>query len=267
MIWHLIIVILIFIIILLRKYIKIVYNLFKYNDASILKQSIDKKGYSSYEGSIITPKNMISLIIVKNMYNSVKHILIAPIENYVSFTRLNLSDNDRIHCDWCAIVNGFLKLYIDSIIFHIKNNNIHLIKNIRTIDTKICKNYIKSATIFRDKKITKFDIDIFIKDTFIKYPSSIYSIIYDISSLSLYLEQIELRWCPFKSMQSYFRNTNPNYVPINKKMIYEVGKILSKYDTIECIFCNKIIHESIDKSYISTDPDTSPMMEYYKTWI
>jgi hypothetical protein len=51
-------------------------------------------------------------------------------------------------------------------------------------------------------------------------------------------------------MQIYYRNTNPNYVTINNKIIYEVGRILSKYETIECVFCNKVIHEQIDPKYI-----------------
>ena len=64
-------------------------------------------------------------------------------------------------------------------------------------------------------------------------------------------------------MQHYFRNTNPSFVPINKVMIYKVGEILSKYDTIECIFCNQIIHEEMDPIYISNNPETSPMLEFY----
>jgi len=266
-----IIIVIIVIIFLLRKYIKIIYNLNNTIDIdtnkdkdNIILNSVRKKDpiISYYEGIYISPSNIILLVIIKNMYDSVKHILIKPIDDYVTFTRLNLSSNNRMYCDWCSIVNGFLKLYIDSINYHIKNN-INLICNINKVYTKLCKKYLSNAIFFRHKKIKKRDVDIFIQQNFVNFPENIYDIIYNVSNIALGLEQIELRWCPFRSMQQYFRNTNPNFVPINKVMIYKVGEILSKYDTIECIFCNQVIHEEIDPKYISNNPETSPMFEFY----
>ena len=71
-------------------------------------------------------------------------------------------------------------------------NNINLICNINKVYTKIFKKYLSNAIFFRDKKIKKNDIDIFIQKNFVNFPENIYDIIYNVSYIALELEQIEL---------------------------------------------------------------------------
>ena len=60
------------------------------------------------------------------------------------------------------------------------------------------------------------------------------------SQIYLKLEMIELRWCPFKrSKEFYYRNKDKQYLEPTEKMRYEVGKILSKHETITCNNCPK----------------------------
>jgi hypothetical protein len=230
----------------------IIENIIKYN-----------KNTSIYEGILISPINPILLKLYANVYFSFKPILIKPLSEYIVFSRLNISNKDRANCDWCSIANGLFKLIIDSIKYHIKNNNINLLLKVNLLYLNILIKYIKTTLVFRKKQITKNNIIEYINTEIGSYNKKLYNIIYKSAYIYLLVEQIELRWCPFKSMQKYYRNTNPNYVPINNKIIYEVGRILSKYETIECVFCNNVIHEKIDPKYISNVPETSPMWEFY----
>jgi hypothetical protein len=227
-------------------------EIFKYNRTKIL-----------YEGFFISPINPIILYFIKNIHNDYKNIFIENLDNYVTFTRLKLSKSEIINCDWCSIVNGMLKLIILSIQKLIKFNDIQKLKNIDLKNTKRCLQWARCGILLRDKKITKKYIDNFINTTFLNYDDEIKELIYYISELYLIVEQIELRWCPFKSMEKYYRNTDERYLSINDETIYYAGKILSEYETIECHICNKVLNQKMDKKYISNIDIESPMKDFY----
>lgn len=202
---------------------------------------IPNDGYR-WEGVHITPINPYLLWLYKKFYQDVKPYLKAPLLSYVTFSRLTLTGADRMSCDWCSMVNGLIHLCIDSGAVTNPNFPSYYAKRILA--------YLKIALVFRDK------------------PNPPTSNIW----LQLYkmLEQVELRWCPFKSMVAYYRNANPNYIEPSMEMIYAAGKILSKYDTIECIFCTKVLNKEMDKKYLTAPvsnsmpglPD-SPMINYF----
>jgi hypothetical protein len=231
------------------------------NSYIIDKISSHNTNRTIYEGIYISSENPILLYLFKKAYDDYKNIFIYDIDDYVTFTRLKISERDRIYCDWCSIANGTIKLIIDSII-KLKDIETNKLKDINLFNSYLLLRWIKTATIFREKKINSHDIDDFIYKTFKKYDNKLNKLIRLISELYLVTEQIELRWCPFRSMIDYYRNYDPRYLPINKDTIYYAGEILSKYDTIECHFCNKILNNKMDKKYIGLDTE-SPMLEYY----
>lgn len=244
---HLIIAIIIVIIILLfamtNKYVKFARQIHsKYDGQSLMYSFI---GFT-YEGPFITPINPFILWLYERSYRQVKKYLVAPLDTYISFSRLNFSPADRANCDWCSMVNGLIKLVVESA---------KIDENITVPD--LMRYYCKTALIFRKKKL---DVASFCMTTFGKRTKNLMHL----SELYLLLEQIELRWCPFKAMSNYYRNNDPRYIPLNYETIYEAGKILSKQETIECEICNKVLNTEMDPKYISQDPKTSPMYEYYQ---
>jgi hypothetical protein len=207
---------------------------------------------SLYEGLLVTPINPYILKLYADFYEGVKPILTEPLQNYVTFTRLGLSNSDKANCDWCSIVNGLIKLVMVSVNYHI-NNDINVILQAPVGEKML--NYILFALRHRKIKIEPPEINISPDSPYYERVFT-WMYIYDL------LEQIELRWCPFKAMRDYYRNTDKNYIPINKENIYEAGRILSTYETVECYFCNRVINEEIDPRFIATGKN-SPMQEYY----
>ena len=236
-------IVIILLMILTNKYVKFARQIHsKYTGQSLMYSFI---GFT-YEGPFITPVNPFILWLYEKSYRQVKSSLVAPLNTYISFSRLNFSPADRANCDWCSMVNGLIKLVVESA---------KIDENITVPD--LMRYYCKTALLFRKKKI---DAEKFCVKTFGKQTKNLMRL----SELYLLLEQIELRWCPFKAMADYYRNNNPSYIPLNYKTIYEAGKILSKQETIECEFCNKLLNEKMDPKYVSQDPKTSPMYDYYQ---
>lgn len=263
-----IIFLILFVILCMFDYIFFSYSIHEYlqdSDPSIILKNIFKynRKKSVYEGIFISPRNPFTLWFFKSIYDDTKKIFIDSIENYISFTRLNLSKNDKLNCDWCSMANGIIKLSIDSLKANLKNES--LIQSISLWNIKLFLLYLDIALFYRKRKITKQEIDSFIKYTFPSSTISIYPILFCYSKLYLLLEQIELKWCPYKSMQYYYRNKDARYLSINEQTIYEAGKILSKFDTIECHICNQVLNQEMDKQFISHDFDKtkSGMYDFY----
>lgn len=64
------------------------------------------------------------------------------------------------------------------------------------------------------------------------------------SQIYLKVEQIELRWCPFKrSRETYYRNKDARYLESSVQMMYEVGKIMATNDTITCNNCPTLLNQ------------------------
>jgi len=265
---NIIIAILIFIILLLiitNKYVIMAYNIQRqYHGQSYFHQFIFQHKNAYYEGFFVIPSNPIALYLITKFYRETKPLFIKSLSEYVTFTRLNLSNADIINCDYCSLVNGLSKLVIDSAKQYITSNP----QKIATIPiSNDIIEFVNLALLMRTKQITDNDVNDYISLTFgNKYSSfapEIYKRLFVWSNFYLSLEQVEMRFCPFKSMGNYYRNTNPNFLPINSDTIYQAGKILSQFDTIECYLCSKVLNQQMDKKYIVQDPTQSPMLEFY----
>jgi hypothetical protein len=240
--------------VLSNKYVLFAINIyFNYDGPCLIPQ---KDNDTIEEGIYITPANPYILALYEDFYLGVKPMLVSPLSDYVTFTRLGTSKSNQISCDWCSMVNGLIKLCLESA----KVSN--LIANCPVPDEML--NYCRRATKNRKKQITEIDVETFMNGYFTrKFTCCELRRVKSWSNIYLILEQIELRWCPFKAMVEYYRNTNSSYLPINEHSIYLAGKILSKYETIECVFCNKVLNEEMDPKYMSDGLD-SPMLPFYK---
>ncbi len=137
-------------------------------------------------------------------------------------------------CDWCSIVNGIMETAKQNII-----NRPELVKRIEFERLQITDIYFDIVLFRRAEKVTAEQAETWCKDTFGQVTSDhlLFSRIY------LKLELIELRWCPFKrSREFYYRNKDKRYIEPTNQNMYEVGKILSRYDTITCNNCPRVIN-------------------------
>jgi hypothetical protein len=168
-------------------------------------------------------------------------------------------DNIKISCDWCSICNGIMNTVKQNII-----KNPKLLKEIDYEKLKIFNNYVDFILIDRTKKITDKQIEKWCNKTFKKIinDKNINNLLL-LSQLYLKAESIELRWCPFKrSKEFYYRNKDKRYLEPTEKMIYEVGKILSKYETMKCNNCPKVVNANWKYTKSNEKSIFQPLLNY-----
>ena len=140
----------------------------------------------------------------------------------------------QLSCDWCSIVNGIMETAKQNII-----KRPELVKKIDIDMLNISDNYYNIALSERTEKVTSEQAETWCKDTFGQVTSDLLLF----ARIYLKSEQIELRWCPFKrSREFYYRNKDKRYIEPTNQNMYEVGKILSKYETITCNNCPRVIN-------------------------
>ena len=163
-----------------------------------------------------------------SLYNLDKNVCFMEIDDKYS--------NIRISCDWCSICNGIVETAKSNIV---KNHKIT--KSIDFEKLKYADKYLDFILVDRVEKLTNEKIEEWCENTFGK--KSIDLLLF--SQICLKIEMIELRWCPFKrSKEFYYRNKDKRYLEPTEKMIYEVGKILSNYETIACNNCPKVVNKN-----------------------
>jgi hypothetical protein len=163
--------------------------------------------------------------------------------------------NIRVSCDWCSICNGVMETYKENII---KNPN--LLKQIDFKKLKVINEYLDFVLIDRTEKLTNEKIENWCKNTF----GIVTNDLLLLSQLYLKGEMIELKWCPFKrSKEFYYRNKDNRYLEPTEQMIYEVGKILSKYETITCNNCPKVVNENWKYTKSNKKSIFQPLLNYF----
>jgi hypothetical protein len=143
----------------------------------------------------------------------------------------------KLSCDWCSIVNGTVETAKINL-----QDSPQLWPTIDSEKLKIIDRYLDFALSARKTKITRPEAAAFARAAFkmADEPQIIFSLIF------LKLEQIELRWCPYKRACTYYRAKDPRYLPHDKKTIYEVGRILSEHETITCNNCPRVVNQALD---------------------
>jgi hypothetical protein len=157
-------------------------------------------------------------------------------------------------CDWCSIVNGIMETAKQNII-----NQPELVKHIDFERLNYPDNYFDIVLLGRTEKVTAEQVETWCSNTFGQVTPGLLLF----SRIYLKLEQIELRWCPFKrSKEFYYRNRDKRYLELTEQTMYEVGKILSKYETITCNNCPLVINAEWKYTKNNEDSMFQPLLDY-----
>ena len=137
--------------------------------------------------------------------------------------------------------------------------NPKLVKQIDFYGLKTIDMYLNFILIDREEKLTNNVIEKWCEITFgqITIDLLLFSQIY------LKIEMIELRWCPFKrSKEFYYRNKDKRYLEPTEKMIYKIGKILTKHETVTCNNCPKLVNENWKYTKSNKQSIFQPLLDY-----
>jgi hypothetical protein len=204
----------------------------------------------------ISPLYPLLKLIINYVFVPLKPVLHNLDEN-VCF--LDIAENKEITpfiigCDWCSICNGIVETAKSNIV-----KNPKITKSIDFEKLKYADKYLDFCLVDRTEKLTNEKIEEWCKNTFGK--KSIDLLLF--SQIYLKMEMIELRWCPFKrSKEFYYRNKDRRYLEPTEKTIYEVGKILSKHETITCNNCPKVVNENWKYTKSNKHSIFQPLLDY-----
>ena len=213
-------------------------------------------GKPSKESWKISPHYPFVKILMEFLFVPLKPTLNNLDKNVCFLDIVANTDNEifLLSCDWCSICNGIVETSKRNII---KNPN--LVKRIDFEKLKIADKYLDFSLIDRTERLTNEKIEEWCENTFGK--KSIDLLLF--SQIYLKLEMIELRWCPFKrSKKFYYRNKDKRYLEPTEKMRYEVGKILSNYETIACNNCPKVVNENWKYTKSNKQSIFQPLLDY-----
>jgi len=194
-------------------------------------------------------------IVMNYLFFPLKPVL-HNLDKNVCFLDIDMPENNslRISCDWCSICNGIVETAKQNII-----KNPKLVKQIDFLKLKIVDKYFDFVLVDRTEKIENKKIKEWCKYTFGKINTRLLLL----SSIYVKIEMIELRWCPFKrSKEFYYRNKDKRYLEPTEKMIYKVGKILSKYETITCNNCPKVVNKNWKYTKSNKQSIFQPLLDY-----
>jgi len=181
---------------------------------------------------ILVMPSIINLINFKTM----AHVFSPALKNYrdnVSF--LNTDDVFfKIGCDWCSLNNGLLETVRQNCV---KDNT--LLEKIDTSFLQSATTFFDFVLIFRKEEISDDKIVHWCYKNFNSCDAKKHLL----GKLYLQLEEVELRWCPFKrSKEFYYRNKDIRYFTPSQENLHKIGKILSRQDKIECSKCAEFIN-------------------------
>lgn len=239
--------------IVIKKSIKVLYNLLMDSLGAEEKNNLYYNIRFS-ELYKIYPTYPILKIFIKYMFTSLKPAL-QHLDKNVCFLDIKENNNNislLISCDWCSIVNGVIETAKQNII-----KTPYLLKQIDFKKLKFINKYLDNVLLYRTEQVTNKKIESWCKNTF----GIILKKLLILSSIYLKLEMIELTYCPFKrSKEFYYRNKDNRYLDFTDKMIYEVGKILSKHETITCNNCPKVVNENWKYTKSNTKSIFQPLL-------
>ncbi len=236
---------------------KINYKLFSYvlcNERGVYEKAITFSGKT--ESLKIIPHYPFLKIIICYLFVPLKQSL-GNLDNNICFLDIIPDTNNEIFilsCDWCSICNGIVETAKSNIV-----KNTKLVKRIDFEKLKIMDKYLDFILVDRTEKLTNEKIEEWCENTFGK--KTIDLLLF--SQIYLKFEMIELRWCPFKrSKECYYRNKDRRYLEPTEKIRYEVGKILSKHETITCNNCPKVVNENWKYTKSNKHSIFQPLLDY-----
>lgn len=193
-----------------------------------------------------------TIVTIRNRYT-----LNVDINDYISFTRFTTFKNtslDRISCDWCSIVNGYIEYFIEIIKLCLESNlSISAEECVFISDRIISFNkYVNGFLQLGNVKITQY--------TPCKNVSSLFELLCDVRTG---VEIIEQSYCPFKHMKSMgFHKTYYVYNSNEYNELNIVSKLLRKYGAVSCHQCARVINSERMDIVTCTDSVFQPYLDY-----
>lgn len=233
---------------------KILFNISKKVISTYFFLGAGPGGNNCKEGAKIMPYYPFLKIVLNFLFKPLKPAL-QNLDNNVCFLEIGEKyENIKLSCDWCSICNGIMATAKQNIITDPK-----LLKEVDFKKLKFIDKYLDFVLVDRTEKIQTEKIEDWCQTTFGTTTTDLLLL----SRMYLKLEMIELRWCPFKrSKEFYYRNTDERYLEPTKKIIYELGEILSKYETVNCNNCPKLINENWKYTKSNTESIFQPLLDY-----
>lgn len=210
--------------------------------------------YNLIEGIKIMPHYPFLKAVMCYLFGPLKTAL-HGIDTNVCFLEIDEKHvNVIISCDWCSICNGIVETAKQNII-----KNPGLVKHIDFENLKNIDSYSDFILADRTERLTNDKIQHWCETTFGNKSTDLLLF----SQIYLKIEIIELRWCPFKrSKEFYYRNKDKRYLEPTEQTIYEIGKILSKHETITCNNCPKVVNEGWKYTKSNRQSVFQPLLDY-----
>jgi hypothetical protein len=218
-------------------------------------------GQSKREGTVaeafkIFPHYPFLKLFMNCFFTPLKPIL-HNLDKNVSFLDIEQNQNNKVFilsCDWCSICNGVMETAKQNII-----KNPGSLKQIDFKKLNFADKYLDFILLDRKEKIMNEQIEKWCKNTFKK--TTVDLLLF--SKIYLKTEMVELKWCPFKrSTEFYYRNKDMRYLEPTEEIIFKVGQILSKYETITCNNCPKVVNANWKYTKSNTQSIFQPLLEY-----
>jgi hypothetical protein len=241
------------------------YILFKISNRALITYlskgsgGLGVKSFDKIEQLKIMPTYLFQKLVMTNLFEPLIPTLHNLDKNLCFLDIDEKYDNIKISCDWCSICNGIIETAKQNIL-----KNPKLLNEIDFEKLKVFVKYLNFILIDRTEKITDKQIEKWCNKTFKKIinDKNINNLLL-LSQLYLNVESVESRWCPFKrSKEFYYRNKDKRYLEPTEEIIYKVGKILSKYETITCNNCPKVVNTNWKYTKSNEQSLFQPLLNY-----
>ena len=144
----------------------------------------------------------------------------VPIAKYVTFTRPMKYAIDKSICDWCSIVNGFVHWMVEVV-----HDNPDVVPSLGSRSIWMACFYLHLARTGSFLESTAF---VFRQGDAAEALNVLVGI----------LDQIELVWCPFQAMSSYWRNSDARFKPVAEAPYWHnIAARLDAAGEVRCLDC------------------------------
>ena len=238
--------------------LKIHYHVMKYSICNI--RGIYRDIINKVESMKICPHYPFMKFFMTYAFTPLKSAL-RLLEENICFLDIDVNPTTCfiLSCDWCSMCNGILETAKKNII-----RNPGLLDYIDFKKLAVFNKYMDFCLADRKKKLTNQQIEGWCETTFGKITIDLLLF----SQIYLKVEQIELRWCPYKrSKESYYRNKDKRYLDPTERTIHEVGRILYNHETITCSNCPKVVNKKWKYTKSNKQSTFQPLLDYMITQI
>jgi len=223
-------------------------------DAKYMYHSIPYIKDDMLECSLVFPSYMTMKLMLILLFNPLLPALDGLDKNicFMNVKSLQTSYIFLISCDWCSIVNGIIETARKNLVAAPG-----LIDSVDFTSLAVTDKYLDLVLESRTHRVTKKDTANWCMNQFGKKTKDLLLF----SRIYLKFESLELKWCPFKrSKEFYYRNKDKRFLFPTQQLVYTIGEILSKHETITCNNCPKVVNRHFKYTDSNTQSIFQPLL-------